>query len=338
MFNKLIIHKNNLINNILAAKAQKPNQKICAMVKANAYGVGEQQVVKILNNHADFFGVVCFFEAERIKHLTNKKILITGPLNLRHISKRYSYTCNSLKDVLALRRLNKKLNIHLKINTGMNRYGISNLVEFERAIIAIQNTKLNLEGVYTHFATTDEFVESQVENFNAYLNILKKYGLKPIIHADNSHVFSTRAHNFDMARLGFNLFNSSVEPYKPVVEIETEITQVNEIKAGALVGYDRRFVAKSDMRVAVIPIGYADGFDMHYLGMGISVGGKNCKVLNICMDCFMLNITKTKLKKGDRISILNSANPLSRYALKAKTSEYEVMCKFGSMRADRVVR
>lgn len=337
MFNKFYINKQNLINNIKQAKHKKPNIKICAMVKANAYGVGENFVAKILNKYVDFWGVACFFEASRLKWLTRKKILITGALDINHINTRFSYTCNSLNDVIALSKLNKKINIHLKINTGMNRYGLASVDEFESCLIKLKETKLNLEGVYTHFATTDNFVETQLKTFYYFLALLPKYNLKPIIHADNSHVFDCYTHNFGMARLGFNLYNSSILPYKPVVSISSQIVQINKVKTGQCVGYDKRFIANKNLKVAVLPIGYADGFDMKNLGLKLTVDGKKCEVLNICMDCIMLDITKTKLKKGDTVYILNQANPLSLYAKHQSTSEYEIMCKFNSLRADRII-
>lgn len=337
MFNKFYISKSNLINNVLQLKEKNPNIKLCAMVKANAYGVGVGAVVKVLNNYVDYFGVNCLNEAKKIKPLTSKKILITGALDYSKIDKHFSYTCNSFLDVFSLTKLNKKINIHLKINTGMNRYGISKISELIKCLVLIKKSKLNLEGVYTHFATTDKFVEIQLSRFNKFVSILKKHNFSPIIHTDNSHVFDKDTHGFDMARIGFNLYNNNLIPYKPVVKIETQITQINYVTQGDLVGYDRRYVATKKRKVAILPIGYADGFDMHYIGLKLTINGKHCTVLNICMDCLMLDITNTKLKKGDKVYILNSANPLSLYARYAHTSEYEVMCKFGAIRADRVI-
>lgn len=333
MFNTVFFNKINLIHNILQIKKRAKKQKICAMVKANAYGTGIKDAVKALKNHVSYFGVSNISEARRVKKYTNKPILITGALDISQLSTRFDYTCNSLVDVQILANTKKQLNIHLKVNTGMNRYGISSLREFEKCLNLVQSSRLNLKGVYTHFATTDNYVEQQTQTFLKFLSILKKHNLKPIIHADNSHVFDLRQHNFDMVRIGFNLFNSSVPPYLPVIEIESQITQINWAKPNELVGYDRHFVANSTKKVAVLPVGYADGFDMHYLGLKLNIGGKACKVLNICMDCLMLDVTNTTLKKGDKVKILSPANPLKLYADYAGTTEYEVMCKFGHIRA-----
>ena len=96
-------------------------------------------------------------------------------------------------------------------------------------------------------------------------------------------------------------------------------------------------MAKSNMKVAVIPIGYADGFDLRLIGCELFVNGIKCKVLNICMDCFMLDITDTKLKKGDEIYVLNKFNSLKIFAEYLQTSKYEIGCKFSNIRADRVI-
>lgn len=337
MFNEILINKTNLINNIKQVKSKNQNSKICAMVKANAYGVGVKQVVKILENYVDFWGVACFFEANAIKNLTNKKILIVGPLENKNINERFSYTCSSIEDVKFLIKLNKKINIHIKINSGMNRYGLSDFKEFKQILKLVKNSQLEFEGIFTHFATADKFVNFQYNYFLKFVHIAKKYGFNPIVHADNSVVNEKFNHNLDMVRIGFDLYNKSSENFKPVVEIKSKIVQINKVKKGNLVGYNYRFVAKKSMQVAVIPIGYADGFDMHYLNLSLNISNKNCKILNICMDCFMLDVSDIKIKKGDEIYILNHIKPLSLYANYSNTSEYEVMTKFSKLRAVRKV-
>jgi len=337
MLTKFVICKKNLINNVKQVKLKNPNSRICAMVKANAYGVGVKQVVKILNNHVDFFGVACFFEAKKIKNLTNKKILIVGALEKDNINTRFSYTCSSLQDVKFLKKLNRKINIHLKINSGMNRYGFNNLAEFELALNEIKNSKLNLEGVFTHFATTDNFVKTQMEIFNKYIKIINQYKFKIIIHADNSSVNLKYNHNLNMVRIGFNLFNFNKYNFKSVVKIKSKIVQINNIKKGELVGYNKKYIANKNKKIAVIPVGYADGFSTKNIDLTIFVKNKYCKVLNVCMDCFMLDVTNLNIKKGDNIYILNKHNSLKKYSNHLKISEYEVMCNFSKIRADKII-
>lgn len=337
MFNKVVISETNLISNVKQVKKNNPNSLICAMVKANAYGVGQKQVVQILNEYVDYFGVACFFEAKNIKRLTNKKILIVGALEKGVIDKCFSYTCHCLEDVEYLIKKDIKLNIHLKVNTGMNRFGFKNIKDFNLALQKIKHSKLNLEGVFTHFATSDGYVEVQYNKFKKFLYVLKKQNLKAIIHADNSVVEETRNHNLNMVRIGFNLYNLNNEKYSSVVEIKSKIVQINYVQKNELVGYNKNFIADRRLKVAIIPIGYADGFDLRYIGFNLIINSKPCKVLNICMDCFMLDVSSLKIKKGDSVYILNKQNSLKRYSLYSKLSEYQVMTNFSKIRAVKLV-
>lgn len=336
MFNEIIIHKSNLINNIKQVKNENPNSKICAMVKANAYGVGDTEVVQILNDFVDFWGVACFFEAKKFKELTNKPILILGNIEREDIDISFSYSCGNLQDLKLLISLNQPIKIHLKINSGMNRYGFKNLKEYKKALAMICNSRLILEGIFTHFATTDEFVNEQMKVFKKFVKICNNFGIYPLIHADNSFVNEKFNHGLDMVRIGFSLYNRSDGWFLPAVEIKSKIVQTYNIKKGELVGYNYKFIAKSNMNIAIIPVGYADGFDTKLIGMDLFVGDSLCKVLNICMDCFMLDISNSKIKKGDEIYILNKFNSLKQYANYLETSEYEIMTKFSNMRAKRI--
>jgi len=337
MFNNFIVDKNNLINNVKQVAKLNPKSKICAMVKADAYGVGASTVVKVIDSYVDFYGVACFFEAEKIKKLTKKKILIVGSLEKNNIKGRYSYTCSSLHDVRFLKYLNKKINIHLKVNSGMNRFGFSSITEFNLAIQEIKHSKLNLEGVYTHFATDDKFVNNQMEIFNEFLKIVKQNKIFPIIHTDNSAVNLKYNHNFNMVRIGFNLFNLNSKDFKSVVLIKSKVVQINNVKKGALVGYNYKCVAVNDMQVAIVPLGYADGFSTKYIGLSINVNNVECKVLNVCMDCFMLDVTNLNIKKGTEVPILNNINSLTHYAKYSGFSEYEVLTNFSHIRASRLI-
>ncbi len=335
MFNEILINRYNLINNIEQVKLKNPKSLICAMVKANAYGVGLKEVVKTIDNFVDYFGVACFFEAKNVRKYTTKNILIVGPLERKKISSDFSYACNSLEDIKFLASLNKKIRIHIKINTGMNRYGINSLKEFKEMLNIVKSSFLQLDGIFTHFATTDEYVACQMKKFNKFINLVKKLKLKLIIHANNSFVNEKYNHNLSMVRIGFNLYNRDNSEFKHVVSIKSKIVHINFIKKGELVGYDYRFVAQQNMKIAVVPVGYADGFDLGYIGCELNVKGYECKVLNICMDCFMIDISKTDLKKGDDVYILNHINSLKMYANHINSSEYEIMTKFSNMRAER---
>ena len=150
-------------------------------------------------------------------------------------------------------------------------------------------------------------------------------------------VSELKNHALDMVRIGFNMYNQDKFGYKPVVKIKSKIVQINSVKKGELIGYDRRFVASKKMKVAIIPIGYADGFDMRYIGGSILFKSVQCKILNICMDCFMLDVTDVNVNIDEDIYILDRNNTLYKYAQMLNTTEYEVMTKFNQMRAERII-
>lgn len=337
MFNKICIYKENLINNIKQVKHDNPNSKVCAMVKANAYGVGANEVVQILEPFVDYWGVACFFEAQQISAKTQKQILILGALERDCVDERYSYACGNLEDLKFLISLKKQIKIHIKINTGMNRFGFKSIKEFKQVLNLISHSNLVFEGLFTHFATTDEHVEKQMNEFEKYIKVTHRFGYYPIIHADKSLVNEKFNHHLDMVRIGYSLYNRDEGWFLPAVEIKSKIVETVKVSKGELVGYNYRFVAKHKMNVAIIPIGYADGFDLKYIGLNLKIDGVECQVLNVCMDCFMLDITNSKLKKGDEIVILNKFNPLKTYAKFISTSEYHIMTNFSHMRCDRVI-
>ena len=266
---------------------------------------------------------------------TKKKILIVGPIE--EINADFEYACTSLEDVERLMLTGEQIRIHFKINTGMNRYGFTNIKEFCRALKLIKKSKLIVEGIFTHFATTDDMVDVQMRRFIKFVQVCKRCKFNPIIHVDNSSVNLYKNHDLDMVRIGFNLYNRDDGVFSSVVRIKSKVVNVNTVKRGELVGYDRRCVVSKKKRGAVIPIGYADGFDIRYIGMNLKVDGVNCEVLNVCMDCFMLDVTNTNIKKGDDINILDNINSLYLYAVHAGISEYQVMTNFSNMRADYLV-
>ena len=272
-----------------------------------------------------------------LKKTTNKKILIVGALEFGDIDETFSYSCSSLQDVEYLISLKKQLNVHLKVNTGMNRFGFKNIKSFKKALNLISHSMLNIEGIFTHFATCDEFVNEQTKRFKRFIRIVNDFGYFPIIHADNSSVNEKYNHYFDMVRIGFNLYNKSDGWFLPIVEIKSNIVQIHKVKKNELVGYNYRCVADKNMKIAIVPIGYADGFSLQCIGFNLLVKGVECKVLNVCMDCFMLDVSKVNIKKGEEIYLLNKFNSLTKYSKHIGISEYEVMSRFSQLRCKRVV-
>ena len=361
-FNSKQINIKNLKYNFNYIKNKINNKKICVMVKANAYGHGLTEIVQNLKD-ADFFGVANFDEALAIRK-TNKdvKILIVGKTkNFENCAKNnVSISISSLEELkFLIKNLNNyaNINIHLKVNCGMNRYGFSSLLQFKKAYKLAVNCGINVEGVFTHFSCIGEDKEQyeiQKLKFLKFLECIPK-NQNPIIHVGGSGVvfenngkckYNLPSYQipFDMVRVGIVIYGyppfKTAHKLKKVMKIQSQIVQINQVKKGEYLGYGLGFKTKKDMQVAVLPLGYADGIMRNLTGK-IKVkylkkeNGKTkiyfCKVLGkICMDCTFIDISSVpNARVGDKIVVMDNADV---FAKAAGTISYEILTNFSKMR------
>ena len=333
--------------------------KFCAVVKANAYGHGISEIVNILvrNGGVDAFAVATIYEAIHIAPITGKKsILILEPLTCCQsveevqLCARSGFDCilSSMDSVNyvreALRETNFTLKIHLNIETGMGRCGIT--PELARRLMDEIETcpNLKLAGVFTHFATADEedlsYVHKQQKCFEKFMDEhrLKDRGI--LIHAANSAatIKMPQAH-YDMVRCGISMYgyysrrmkNPPIE-LKPVLKLQAPITQIKHIPAGHPVSYGGSFVPQRDTIAAIVPLGYADGYRRCFSNRA------KMKILNhfapvigrVCMDQVILDITDVPaIQLGQMVTILDNCHDseCSAYALAklADTICYEIL-------------
>ncbi len=357
MYNKFCIDVSALKFNAMKIKnSLDVGVKFCGIVKANAYGHGAKIVASNLKDVCDFFAVACLKEAIELRNNNVKNpILILGLLSKSEIKQSfyneisvnvssyaqltdYIHILNNVKN-----SGNKKLKIHIKINTGLNRLGVNSLDEFRQILrLVYENDIVELEGIFTHFATKgndQDFILKQYLRFNKYINLVKDKCI--IIHCNNSYAtLNFKEFSNSMVRCGFAIYGW-LEGFRPVLSIKTSIVQINNVKDGS-VGYDRTFYAKN-RKIAVIPIGYADGFDRRL--------SNNFKVLvndvfvpvvgNICMDMAMIDVTDVEgVNVGSVVTILgvdkNNAVSIYDYATVLNTSVYDVLLKFKSCRMDLI--
>lgn len=355
-FNDHIINKCNLKSNYNQIKNYVGNKvKVCAMVKADAYGHGIKDVCKALSN-ADFFGVASAMEAKNIRKFNKRTpILIVGVVNPESIvwcsKNNVSVTITSLEELKKFSLIlgYNKLKCHLKINTGLNRIGFDNVNQFRKALKFIKhNSNICLEGVFTHFATklSDvEFIVRQHQRFMQFVNFVDD---SVIVHCCNS--FATlmlKDYHHSMVRCGFNLYGWQLDykmHLKPVLSILSRVVFIHNIKAGETVGYDRTFTATKNTKIAVLPIGYADGFDRRLSNKGyVIINGKKAYVVgNICMDVCLVDVTKIKDVRVGSIATLIGRNGGAEltpyhYANWLGTSPYEILLKFKHERMNKIV-
>lgn len=356
-FNNYIIDVNNLKNNYNQIKNYVGSSvKVCAMVKADAYGHGIKDVCTALKN-ADFFGVASALEARHIRKFNKKtSILIVGVVNPECVcwcaKNNVSVTVTSLEELKLFSYLvgYNKLKVHLKVNSGLNRIGFNNINEFKKALKFIKyNFNIELEGVFTHFATKlndVEFIIKQHERFLQFTKFINNSNV--IIHCCNS--FATlmlKNYHHNMVRCGFNLYGWQLDykmQLKPVLSITSKVVFIHKVKPGETIGYDRTFIATKNLKIAVLPIGYADGFDRRLSNkLQVIINGKKAKVVgNICMDVCMVDVTNIKdVKVGSDVTLIGRNGGLEltpyHYANLLGTSPYEILLKFRHDRMNKIV-
>ena len=354
-FNDYIVDTNVLRGNAYNIKRHIGNNcKFCAVVKANAYGIGLETVCRTLYGIADFFAVANLKEALSIRVFDKTTpILILGYINSSDLNiaslNNISISVGSFSQIEEVIERNVPIKVHIQINTGLNRFGIRTITEYKKCLKLIKGSLVEIEGVYSHFATKSQdvnFIYRQYLRFNQFKKIsLEK---KVIYHIANSYAtnYSSKFH-LDMVRTGFMLYGYAKNDLgnKPVLTIRSQIINVSNVRRGDTVGYDRTYVAQRNMRIAVVPIGYADGFNRRLSNkFSLTINNKKCPIIGrICMDVVMVDISNVNTAKvGTSVLILGSDGEevisLQKYAECIGTSDYEVLCAFNYKRANYIVK
>ena len=331
----------------------KPETKLTCMVKAFAYGAGSVEVSKALqaSGMVDYLAVAVADEGVELRKAgITLPIIIMDPevaamdLILENNLEPNVYSHQSLKTVIAAAEAKglEHVPIHIKIDSGMHRLGfykedIPWLLEKLKAHKAVR-----VASVFSHLAGSDEaqfddFTLQQIKYFDECAEELKSslsFGegrgevLKHILNSAGIERFTD--YQFDMCRLGIGLYGFSFAGAKlrNVCSLETTILSVKTVKAGETIGYGRHTKLEEDRTIAVIPIGYADGFDRRFSNYGgeVWLRGKRCPVVgNVCMDQAMIDVTGTDARPGDPVEVFGEHMPLQELADKLSTITYEIL-------------
>ena len=227
-------------------------------------------------------------------------------------------------------------NIHLKLNTGMNRYGF-NTEDLNDVLILLQeNPQLKVKTVCSHLAASDElkkdgYTHCQIELFEQLTSKLQN----ELKHPFKRHILNTNGvlrhpqHQMEMIRMGIGLYGvSDDENLQQICRLESAIAQIRNIKKGEKIGYRNAFEAPHDMRIAVIPVGYADGLNRK-LGDGkgkVLVDNKECAILgHVSMDSFVTDISDTNAQEGDMVTIFSDDFSIQKIANELNTIPYEIL-------------
>lgn len=283
--NRIELSKDNLINNYQYLSTLKPHIQIAPVLKSNAYGHGLIEIASILDKlNPPFFCADSLFEAYELKNANIKSpILITGyidPRNLRIKHLPFSYAVFDLEFAKTLNTYQPGTKIHLFVDTGMGREGITleELPEFIRLIKEMSGIKV--EGLMSHFASADEtdFPQTnlQIANFDKALEIVKNAGINPKwVHISASAGFlATPNLNCNLARVGkalygLNPFTPEDHNLKPVLRLLTKIAEIKRLKKGSQIGYNHTHELHQDSLIAILPLGYFDGVDRRLSNQGV---------------------------------------------------------------------
>ena len=350
-----IIHNYNYYRSQLQSRT-----KMVCMVKAFGYGVGSFELAKTLQDHrCDYLAVAVADEGEELRREgISIPILVMNP-ELSSFNSLFEYMLEPevynfrMLDALikeTARRGITSFPIHLKIDTGMRRLGFE-LSEISEVCRKIKSQRgIVVRSIFSHLAGSDssELDDFTMRQLNVYkkaaVDIEKELGYKTLKHILNSAGIERFIdHQNDMVRLGISLYGISAsgvsEGLQCVCSLKTIILQIRNVPAGESVGYGRKTYVNRDSRIAVIPIGYADGFDRHLSnGVGeVIIGGKRCPVVgNVCMDACMIDITDIPdTNEGDRVIIFNEELTINEIADKLDTIPYEILTSI-SPRVKRV--
>ncbi|GCE04098.1 alanine racemase [Dictyobacter aurantiacus] len=310
-----------------------PRTRVLVALKADAYGHGALKVARtVLQNGASMLGVATVSEAIPLRdaHIT-APILVFGYVPRWQMREALrlgvSVTIYSREEAQALSQaaqaLDKTVRVHVKVDTGMGRLGVRfeelpTIIELVRE--ASQLPGLELEGIYTHFAQADaedqSHVRMQLERFQGVLQQLEEEGLRPpIVHAANSAAtLSLPEARFDMVRPGIAIYGLEPSPFvrlpegfRPALAFKTQVSQVKWIPAGEGISYGSTYITPRPTLIAVLPVGYADGFRRSPQNWGsVLIHGQEASLLGrVCMDQCMVDVTHIpQVRMGDEVVLI----------------------------------
>lgn len=355
-------------------EAANPQAKVCCVVKADAYGHGAVRIAREFEGlGADWFAVSNLEEALQLRlGGIQKPILVLGytppeeaaALSNHHISQ-CVYSLDYARDLSrAAEEAGATVNIHVKIDTGMSRLGFY-YQDISRDEATVQEVKaacqlpgLHPEGIFTHFAVSDEgkagdaFTMQQFGCFKEMIEALLREDIDfEVRHCANSAaVFDYPLSHLDMVRAGiviYGLYPSEELRHKPdltpVLSLRSVVSHVKTVKPGATISYGRKFTAQKEMKVATVPVGYADGYPriLSAKGAQVLIGGKRCPILGrVCMDQLMADVSALPdVKVGDMVTLIGrdgeEAITADELASLEGSINYEVVCGL-SKRVPRV--
>jgi len=355
VFNEITLDVSAMRHNIkFLERASKLG--VIPVLKSNAYGHGISQIASVLDQLGTrIVAVDSYYEAIRARNAFSGRILVMGSIcrdNVKHLkNKRISYVVQTTDDLHAFGKTRRRFDIHLEINTGMNRLGLkpNGIQAYLRVLKKFKN--LRLEGIMTHLASADapedSSAEQQVKMFDEAVEKILAAGFSPdIVHVANSAGVGRAKSRFaNFVRPGIAIYGIDVlsekdkrfknfEKLKPVLELRSTIIKVINLKKGEMVGYGGSFVAPRPMRIGILPLGYYEGVARALSNSGVvtAPNGQELPVVGrVCMNHTMVDLSSTRLIEGNKVIVINRDS-------KARNSVMGLQREFGLFSYETLAR
>lgn len=334
------ISQSALKHNLSVVKKKSPNTKLVSMLKANAYG-HHIDLMRPIIEHSDVLGVGEILAAETLRKITNKPILLlSGVIEDQELQQAIQLNCQIVihdkTQLPIISNTKQPINIWIKINTGMNRLGLS-AHEYNKCLKLVENNPLiNLQCVMSHFACADEINhpinQSQLDNFKKLTHHASKRSM-----ANSAAILSNPASHFDYIRPGIILYGVSAfgvtdHHLRPVMQLSAPIISIKTLKVGDSVGYGATWTAHKPTTIATIGIGYGDGYPRHAKnGTPVLINNTLCPLVGrVSMDLICVDMNSTQANIGDR-AILWGAQQLriETIAKHSDTIAYQLLTGVG---------
>lgn len=339
--NLLEIVADNIIFNYNYLQSLKPAADIFPVLKSNAYGHGLKELCQILNRtKAKMVAVDSYPEAQIVYKNFNGKVLFLSELPLSAYKyckfSRTEFCVYNSETLKYLADNHPGLNIHLFLNTGMNREGIKEIEVFYKTNKS-SLVKLNIVGVCSHLAGVEKTF-AQEEKFNIMIKYLQEQGISPsYIHLGNSEgLFTMKGSNTNAYRVGLALYGYGADQnLKPALRLHSTVVSIAHVIPGETVSYGADYIAKKASKIAVIPFGYFEGLDRRLSSSDIEFRIMNwpAKIIGrVCMNLTILDIfNNSRIKVGDLVELVNidnrASNSVKNIAKVMGTIPYEFLVK-----------
>ena len=337
------INLNNIKDNVKSIiKKYNDYKYYIGVVKADSYGHNSIKVIEsIINGGCNYLAVSSLDEALEIREYFSLPILCLGIVNEKYIDIAEKNNIDIIvTNISYLEKIkNNKLNIHIKIDTGMNRLGVKTKEEFNKIYNFMKESNLTLKGIYTHIynANDEDSTMNQIEKFRYITSDIDLSNVDIVHIAQSDTLINYPKIDFvNGCRLGIIMYGLTNNiKLKNTISLISEVIEIKEVKKNETISYNGTYKAKDDMFLGIVSIGYADGVNRKLTGSYVYINNKRYEIIgSICMDMLMVKIDKS-VKLYDKVEIYKDINHIKELSNYLDTIPYELICNI-SKRVPRI--